>query len=464
MTTPSRLPAPGWAGALLASPMTRPLTWPWFDRVVLRALAAGYFPLSRVWAAAAAADGSIERFLNEVPLARLPAGAERGVARALGRVAERQAAAEAAHRRWQEALFGPSVVASSSGLVAAELERRRASHAFMMARFAFAGLRLRQHLPAVRFAVPARDRVLERYAALADRPSYALSEPLPQIAQSRPVPSAAGTEYWLSFASPLGDTAWAHVIEPDGVSDPPSLVWGHGLGVEIESLDGADDGGGAVPRLGLRLVRLEAPWHNRRRLPGSYGGEPFLATQPEGTLVLLGAAVREFAIATAWCRRQGSARVAIGGTSLGAITSQLAASHAPHWPAPARPDALLLVTTTGDVTELGFKSSLARALGVSQALAAAGWTAADLARLRALVDPAEAPPLPPDDIVMLLGRADDVTPFAGGIALARRWRVPAENLFLRPGGHFSVALGLIADKAPFARLAQRLGAGRAAVL
>jgi hypothetical protein len=58
----------------------------------------------------------------------------------------------------------------------------------------------------------------------------------------------------------------------------------------------------------------------------------------------------------------------------------------------------------------------------------------------------------PERIVMVLGEADDLTPFAGGSALARRWQIPAENLFLRPQGHFSVALGLLCDPAPIDRL------------
>jgi hypothetical protein len=54
---------------------------------------------------------------------------------------------------------------------------------------------------------------------------------------------------------------------------------------------------------------------------------------------------------------------------------------------------------------------------------------------------------------MLIGTSDTVTPGAGGMALAQRWGLPAENLFLRDQGHFSVALGLERDAAPLARLA-----------
>jgi hypothetical protein len=47
---------------------------------------------------------------------------------------------------------------------------------------------------------------------------------------------------------------------------------------------------------------------------------------------------------------------------------------------------------------------------------------------------------------------DDLTPYAGGLALARQWGLPAENLFLRHQGHFSVVIGLAPDPAPLHRL------------
>ncbi len=460
--TPSspRLPPAGVALRLLASPLGALLARPWFDRAALWGLARWYFPLSRAWAAAAAADGSVERFRAELPLSRLPDGSERGVVAALRRVASLRAAHAAADRRWQTAFFGDGRD-DAAALVAAERGRRAASHAYMMARAAFVGLARRAALPAVRYAVPGRAEVERRYGAALARPetAYTPPDPLPAIEESRAVPGPLGAEYWLRFAgigAAAGGPAWAHVYEPDGVRDPPSLVYGHGVGVELDSLDGVSDGIDEIVRHGVRLVRLEAPWHGRRRLPGRYGGEPFFATQPLGALDLFAAQLREFATLIAWCRRRGSARVALGGTSLGALASQLAACHARRWPAAARPDALFLATTGADVVGLVATSSLAHALGLPRALAAGGWTAPALARWRPLIDPLGEPAPAPADIVMLLGRTDDVTPFADGRALAARWRVPAENLFLPRRGHFSAAVGLLHDPAPLRRLAQRL--------
>ena len=165
------------------------------------------------------------------------------------------------------------------------------------------------------------------------------------------------------------------------------------------------------------------------------------------------------AMLVAWCRTNSSGRVAVGGTSL-------ARWRASWWPATAalaggfsRPDAVFLGTTTEDVGGLSFDSSIAKLVGVPGVLRAAGWTPAQFDRWRPLTDPIEAPPLDPRDIVMVLGTADDVTPFPRGAALAKRWQIPRESLFLRPMGHFSAALDLIRDPAPLRRLAERLRRG-----
>ena len=63
----------------------------------------------------------------------------------------------------------------------------------------------------------------------------------------------------------------------------------------------------------------------------------------------------------------------------------------------------------------------------------------------------------PSKVIMVLGHADDVTPSAGGKALARRWQVPAANIYARRQGHFSVSLGIRRDRAPLIRLKEIFG-------
>ena len=456
--SPSKsLPGPGRLFRLLASPPARLICRPWFDRLALRGLAGYYFPISRAWAAATVAGGDLDRFVAALPIERLPPGSERSTRRALARVAETERVWRRALGDWDTELFGGS--GDPAACVAAEMHRRQTSHAFMGSRFGFSALR--SAVPAVRLDIATPEDTERRHGARLRDPAsaYALPDPLPRVDASPPMPAEGGRQYWLRFPSPLGDTVWAHVFEPEGVTNPPSLIYGHGLAVEIESLDGIEDSSIYLPRLGARLVRPELPWHNRRRLPGTYGGEPVLAGLPSAAFDFLPAAAREFAILVAWCRARGSKRVGVGGVSLGGLVAQSVLSRAHAWPAAARPDAGFLVTVSGDVVGLALGSSLARALGVSSAVAAAGWTPDLLARWRPLVDPLGGPVARPEDIVMVLGQADDLTPFADGLALARRWRVPPENLYLRHQGHFSATVGLMSAPEPWRRLARILGAG-----
>ena len=55
---------------------------------------------------------------------------------------------------------------------------------------------------------------------------------------------------------------------------------------------------------------------------------------------------------------------------------------------------------------------------------------------------------------MVLGAADTLTHYSGGAALAATWDVPPQNLFVRPQGHFTVALDAYNDMAPMRRLAE----------
>ena len=55
----------------MRSPLGGLIARPWFDHVTLRFLSKWYFPLSRLWAAAGIAAGSVERFAEAAPLAGL---------------------------------------------------------------------------------------------------------------------------------------------------------------------------------------------------------------------------------------------------------------------------------------------------------------------------------------------------------------------------------------------------------
>ncbi len=441
---------------LMRSPVGAIVARPWFDPVALHVITRRYLPLSRAWAAALAAGGSVERFLAAVPVAGASAGLRDRAAPALERIARLGEAAAHAAGRWEDAAFGAG---RCEGAALAGIERQRlaAAHALMAGRASFSFLSRRGSLPAVRFAVADAAEVEARYGDWLAAPerAYAAPSPLPEVDESGRFAGAGATGYWIRFASPsaaMADTVYARVSEPEGAADPPTLIFGHGLFVEAEHWRGMQSVTRMLCGAGVRVVEPESPWHGRRTPPGTYGGERFIATAPAGAFDLFAAQARETAVIIDWCRRSSRGPVAVGGLSLGALVAQLVGVHSRRWPAAMRPDALLLVTCCDRLDSVVLEGSLGRALGLPEALAARGWSAESLARWRPLTDPLGAPAVAPGDIVAVLGSRDDLTPFALGRALFERWGVPRENLFVRRQGHFSAALGLLHDVSHLRRL------------
>ncbi len=438
---------------------------PWFDWVALNSVARGYFPLSRAWAAALASGGALARFRSELAMDDLP----RAIAQpALMLVQNRRAAYEEAAASWERAFFGavnPGANAGADlgpvGLVEAESARHGTAHQMMLTRFAF--LPLRGRLPAVRWEVASPAEVMAAHGARLADPKIAFpAEAEPEVEVSRPVLSTYGREYWLRYPAPAstssaGDTAWARVVEPEHIKDPPTIVFLHGIAMENEMWRGSADLVSELALEGIRVVKPEGPWHGRRRLEGWYGGEPAIGLGPKGFLDLFQAWIAEVSALVGWAKGRSEAPVALGGVSLGALTAQRAAVAANHWPERCRPDALLLVATSGAMMGVAHGGSLASAVDLAPQIEAVGWTADELIRWLPLLEPQQAPVMDPTKVIMVLGHADDVTPSAGGKALARRWQVPAANVFARDQGHFSVSLGIQRDRAPLERLKEIFG-------
>ncbi len=428
---------------------------PWLDWVALKSVARGYFPLSRAWAAALASGRALARFRAELAMDDLP----RAIAQpALMLVQNRRAAYEEAAAAWERAFFGsagadPGPVA----LVDAESARHEAAHQLMLTRFAF--LPLRRRLPAVRWEVASPAEVEAVHGARLAGPKTAYpAAAAPKVEVSRPVLSAYGREYWLRYPAPTaGDTAWARVVEPEYIRDPPTIIFLHGIAMENEMWRGSADVVSALALEGIRVVKPEGPWHGRRRLEGWYGGEPAIGLGPKGFLDLFQGWIAEVSALVGWAKGRGDSPVALGGVSLGALTAQRAAVAANLWPERCRPDALLLVATSGAMMDVAHSGSLASAVDLAPQIEAVGWTADELHRWLPLLEPQQAPAMDPSKVIMVLGHADDVTPSAGGKALARRWQVPAVNIFARDQGHFSVSLGIQRDRAPLERLKEIFG-------
>lgn len=454
-----RLPLDERFTSLMRTPLGGLMARRWFDTATLAFLRRVYFPLSRLWAAAEAAGNDPDAFAAAVPMDPREFDRDR-VARTLAHLTELRATAALADHDWHETFFAPRPLPADRR-VAAELRRAATSHAYMAGRGLF--LRQRPRAPRVRWDIQSPDAVAAALAPYGGDPAafFALPGTLPEIARSHPVTGPLGPEYWVRFTSPvLGDTAWARVFEPaplkDGVTNPPTLILGHGIGVEFDHWQRGADEATAWVRRGLRVIRPEAPWHGRRRPRGQYGGEAMLARAPLAGFELFRAQTVEAGVLTGWARSLGNAPVTIGGMSLSALAAQLAASAARDWPAANRPDALFAVTHSDDLAEVTFDGSLADAFGVTERLTAAGWTRERLACHTAIATPADTLAMPPERIVSVLATHDTVTPYASGRALVDRWGVPPENLFIRPRGHFSTALGLLYDHAPMDRFTEVL--------
>ena len=435
---------------LIASPVGAMFVRPWFDRFTLKFFERWFFPSSRLWAAARAANGSLEEFYAQVPLDPLPRQSAR-LESVLQRFERHRAAVVTAEARWEEVFFGAPDV-SEATRVAREKERldQRTDYNQFRRRFTF--LTRHANVPAVRWEISTPIELAAEYARVVNSPGSPFSAPekSPPVTVSRSIPSAAGRDYWIRFNSPskIADTVFARVSEPDGVSNPPTVIFLHGVGVEFDHWHGMIDEAAHFCRMGMRVVRPEAPWHGRRVTPGSYGGEKFIATMPRGSLQFFSAQVREVAVLMEWCRTNTDAAVAVGGSSLGAHVARVVASQAHEWPQHLRPDALLLITPCGRLQDAAIEGSFARVWGSAEATGALGWSSELRSKWFSLIDPKLMPVVSPERIVSVLGRNDRVTPFQSGNELMVELGIPAANIFSWPLGHFSIPLMLVRDSTP----------------
>lgn len=440
------------------------LAYPYFDRVSLWALTRYFFPLSRIWAAATASGGGVERFLAGVPL-DAPGLDLDGVQKALRHTETARETAAVVDRRWEDNFFGTQH-RNPEELVALETTRRDAHHALNTMRHRYRFL-LKHKIPSVRYDIPSPEIVATDFsAALQDRTSlFAPPEPMPNVEVSQKIPGTVGTEYWLRFASPssdFGDMVHARVHEPDGVEDPPTLVLGHGICVEFDLWRGLIDDVDDLCRMGIRVIRPEAPWHGRRRPVGMYSGEPIVATAPLGPLRAFTGAMREWSVLIDWARQTSRGSVAIGGSSLGALMSLLCADVSRNWPERLRPEAMLLITHCGHQRDALQGGTFASVWKSQEAMNANGWTRETSGHYLPILDPDwdQTPVVPAENIVSVLGRYDRVTPFESGLGLLDAWQVPQENRFIWQRGHFSVPMTIIRDTSPllrFGEIMSRLG-------
>ena len=439
------------------------LAWPWFDSAGLWMLRRAFFPVSRAWAAAGVAGGDLDRFHGAVPLARRFEDDAR-LTKAIAAFEAARAASTAIDDLWERTFFGPAEEPEPRRR-AIESARLAHAHAFNLTRRHFAFL-LPRGLPRIDLQVvtPAGTEPVYGAARRDLTPFVAAPDADWPIQVSRRIPGAVGIDYWLRFKSPsarLGDTVHARVHEPIGVVDPPTVILGHGVCVEFDHWTGLVDEADSLTAAGFRVIRPEAPFHGWRCPPGSYGGERLIGHFPLGALDAFTGALQEWAVLARWARRTSKGRLAFGGTSLGALTAQLAADRAREWPQDIRPDGLFLITHSGSMHQTVLDGAITKLFASAEAAEAAGWTSAELDSYFCLLDPRRGPMVPPERIVSILGRRDVVTPYVGGAPLVETWKVPPENLFELDRGHFSVPMTMIRDDRPVRRFCTVMGAPRA---
>jgi pimeloyl-ACP methyl ester carboxylesterase len=439
---------------LLCSPLGAVLARPWFDVFVLGFFTHRFFPLSRLWAAAREANGSAERFFEAVPMPASTRLASR-LENTLCKFEQRRSEALAAEAQWETAFFGVKP-ADNDTLAAVETKRlaRRAQYNAMRKHFAF--VQRGRSIPPVRWEPASPAAIATDYAKIVMAPDKPFDQPqvMPAVEVSHSFGTPQGRHYWLRFTSPgtsPADTVTARVLEPLQATGAPTVIFFHGICVEFDHWHGMIDDVAELSRLGIRTIRIEAPWHGRRVAEGRYGGEKFIGSMPFGALDFFAAQVREAAVLMDWCRSYTDGPVAIGGSSLGAHVARLIATRAARWQPQLQPDALLLITPCEKLEDAAINGAFADVWKTVENSATYGWTADLRAKWFGLIDPAENPCVSPSHIVAILGSHDRVTPFPSGMRLVERMKLPGTNIFVRRQGHFSTPLNLVRDKTPLYR-------------
>lgn len=442
---------------LLRSPLGDLIARPWLDRLAARLLRRRYLPLFRQWAAANLSGVDENAFIDSVGAGRIVFGkAEiRQILSDVTMARRRRAIAEA---RWEDCFFGRG--AAAPGLMATiENERLLAAHAHNMTFRRFTRLRYRRAVPAVDWDIRRPEEALAELGgevALDSAHTYPMPGDVPIVA-SPPLDNGLGRHFWVSFRSPspwLSDYVTAWVQEPRGVVNPPTLIYGHGLGVDFDHWQGARQDTDHFVRAGIRVIRPEAPWHGRRTVRGRYPGETFAALGPLGAIMGLASAVHEWAVLLRWARATSTGPVAIGGISLGAMTAQLVAAKARYWPEEFWPDALFLITHCASIGHAIRQGEIVDIWRGREEITSAGWTIDAMLPFLGLVDPWEEPTVEPGQVVVLNGFFDRIMPYVSAEHLLTRWEVPYRNRFIWPRGHFSVPIGMIRDSRPADRFIQ----------
>ena len=450
---------PSFSTRILKSPLGRLIARPWLDACTLYFLKNWFFPLSRLWAAARAAEGDVDKFIEHVPLAPPNERQRRQIAKALYAFDRARLKAFSTEQLWRDYFFGPDEVAAERLPIVEEMRLDNRT-AYNMTRKLFAPLK-KLVKTSVLVSPPTPADVAERYGPEGEKldACFQLPEELPEVEVSRKLPTARGHDYWIRFPSPsaeMNDVVYARVYEPRDVKNPPTLIFGHGICVESDHYHQLLDEVTDLVQMGIRVIKPEAPWHGRRVLPGHFGGEQFLSAIPVSMVEFMAAQLKEWATIINWSRSTNSGPIAIGGSSLGAQSAKFIAIRACHWPDHLKPQALFIAAHCAHVSETALEGSLSDIWNIGNSMKEKGWhrdlEKAWLERL----DPDGIACVAGQNIVSVTGTRDTVTPAPSAHRQMDDWAVPTENRFIYNRGHFTIPLGIINDKAPLEKLAEIL--------
>lgn len=214
-------------GALLAKP--------WVDQAGLFGLKRWYFPLSRLWAAAA-------------------------------------------RSAWEASLSDDA--SDQDGLVL-DHRRRAAATRHLATRASFYPLLFPTRPPSARWEIDKPADLERRLGSAIGRPDrlYDAAVDVGTVAVSRPVKRDGLREYWLRAPTPaprLGqrpgrETLYA--IEPGDAGPCPTLISGSGLRPEFELLTVSRGPATRLVDLGWRVVEPISPYHGLRAMSGCYGDD-----------------------------------------------------------------------------------------------------------------------------------------------------------------------------------------------
>ena len=159
--------------------------------------------------------------------------------------------------KWRAAYFGDAdQTLTHNQTQLKNLERLRLDHRshYNASRFKFWHYRYAVDMSvANRFPSPDEMQALYGESEKDWQQRFTAPDTFPEIEKSKAIVANGVKIYWIRFQSPsprLNDMVYARVIEPMDIENPPTLIYGHGIGVEFDHWRNLIDFVDFFPKLG----------------------------------------------------------------------------------------------------------------------------------------------------------------------------------------------------------------------